>query len=138
MITRTWTCTDVCGQEVFDSQVITVNDTTAPELSGVPVDVELECGDEAAPANVTCFDNCDGAPFLALFEEELVTGEILRTWFCEDSCGNFTSGSQVISTMPCLDHFKCYEAEGDDDDDDDLVVSLVDQFLRIAPRHAPS
>jgi hypothetical protein len=42
-LTRTWRATDVCGNSVTASQVITVIDTYAPQFTVIPVDVVLEC-----------------------------------------------------------------------------------------------
>ena len=43
-IIRTWTATDACGNSTIEIQVITVNDTTSPELAGIPNDLTVECG----------------------------------------------------------------------------------------------
>src|SRR5690606_38881875 len=43
-LTRTWTATDACGNEVTHEQVITVEDTTAPEFVGtLPADATYSC-----------------------------------------------------------------------------------------------
>ena len=58
-LTRTWTATDNCGNTDIQSQVITVQDVTAPVLAGIPADVTVECDAVPAPATPTASDNCD-------------------------------------------------------------------------------
>ena len=48
-----------CGNTDVQSQVITVQDVTAPVLAGVPADVTVECDAVPAPATPTASDNCD-------------------------------------------------------------------------------
>ncbi|MCH8243321.1 MAG: hypothetical protein IH897_12030, partial [Planctomycetes bacterium] len=99
-IVRTWTCTDTCGNEVSDSQTITVDDTTDPVLSGVPDDAEGQCdADIPAVATVTCSDNCDGAitPVFSETDSGTCPRTIVRTWTCTDTCGNEVSDSQTIT-----------------------------------------
>src|SRR5712691_7168966 len=43
LITRTWTASDNCGNASSASQTVTVVDTTAPVLSGVPANATNEC-----------------------------------------------------------------------------------------------
>ena len=56
-ITRTFTATDACGNSTSASQTITVEDTTAPELS-IPADYTVECSDELILDDATATDNC--------------------------------------------------------------------------------
>ena len=58
-ITWTWTATDACGNEVTDSTVIVINDTTAPVLDTPPADVTVECEDQRPPLPaIGATDNC--------------------------------------------------------------------------------
>ena len=56
-ITRTFTATDDCGNSSSATQTITVQDTTAPELS-IPADYTAECSDELVMDDATASDNC--------------------------------------------------------------------------------
>ena len=56
-ITRTFTATDDCGNSTSATQTITVQDTTAPELS-IPADYTAECSDELVMDDATATDNC--------------------------------------------------------------------------------
>ena len=61
IITRTWRAVDASGNSSVETQVITVQDTTPPQLTGVPDDLVLSTGDDIPdPATVTATDNCGG------------------------------------------------------------------------------
>src|SRR5512135_154287 len=102
-ITRTWTATDNCGNSASASQVITVRDTQAPQLAGVPADATAECSAvPPAATTVTATDNCDASPSIT-FNEVRTDGPcadsytLTRTWTATDNCGNSASASQVIT-----------------------------------------
>jgi len=58
-LTRTWTATDNCGNTDIQIQVINVQDTTDPELIGVPGNIIVACDLVPAPASPVAIDNCD-------------------------------------------------------------------------------
>ena len=103
VIVRTWTATDDCGNQDGGEQRITVGDNTAPELVGVPADLEVECDDVPAnDAQVSATDNCDDNPVIT-FTEATEQGDcagafvIVRTWIATDECGNASSAEQRIT-----------------------------------------
>ncbi len=98
-ITRTWTYTDECGNTASVSQIITVNDTTAPEFEGAPADITLDCSDDIpAMIELDWTDNCDGSGKVLGTDSDLdgACGTIIRTWTYTDKCGNSASVSQKI------------------------------------------
>ncbi len=106
IMTRTWSCTDACGNTTTQSQTITIVDTTDPILSGVPADVTIECDQPIPPpADVTASDNCDTDVPVTL------TGSIVgqcpavmtRTWTATDDCGNTVTDSQTITIVDTTD-----------------------------------
>jgi len=105
VLTRTWTATDRCGNTSTQSQVITVQDTTAPEINcpTVPVGPIDICNDPVPPRpNVTATDNCDPDPSVdydCCFD---VSG-ITRTWTAMDRCGNEAEDcvQQITFTPAC-------------------------------------
>jgi hypothetical protein len=147
-VTRVWAATDDCGNAVADTQVVTIVDTTAPVLVGVPGDASQECSD-AYPdtATVTATDNCDPDPSVS-FAETVTPGQcadaytIRRVWTATDSCGNQDSAVQVISvddnTAPVIacpedKRFEC-DNIGDfgfptatDNCDPDPAITMVDR-----------
>ena len=106
ILTREWTAEDECGNTVTETQTITVQDLTAPVLSGVPADVTVECdGVPTAPVigtDVTATDNCDPNPTVTL-NETTTPGScsgnytLVREWTAEDACGNIVTATQTIS-----------------------------------------
>ena len=104
-LTRTWTATDVCGNSVSDSQVITVQDTTAPTFtSELPDDISVSC--DAIPEAQTLYaiDSCDNDVTISMTdtinaENSNCAGQyiIIRTWTATDDCNNSTSFSQTIT-----------------------------------------
>jgi HYR domain-containing protein len=110
-IVRTWIATDNCGNQSQVIQTIMIQDTIAPELFGVPVDISVECDMIPEPAIVTAIDNCDMAVEVT-FNESIQNGtcpdnfSISRTWTATDNCGNQSAASQTIqvndTTPPVL------------------------------------
>ncbi|MEK7415088.1 MAG: hypothetical protein AAB263_17420, partial [Planctomycetota bacterium] len=112
IIIRTWTATDDCGNSASDNQIITVTDTVAPVLVGLPAaTMTAECGSVPAPpllgvGGVTATDNCDTS-LTVIFDEIPGSGgcpdTLTRTWVVYDDCGNaafFTQTIFVDDTMP--------------------------------------
>ncbi len=103
VITRTWTATDECGNQVSADQTITVVDTTPPALLDVPADETVGCDAVPPPASVTASD-CDPAVAIT-FTTEQTAGScpqsytLTRTWTAIDACGNTSSQSQVITVV---------------------------------------
>ena len=58
-VTRTWTATDCAGNTSNASQTVTIQDTVAPEFTYVPVDLTVECDEDAPEQEATAVDDCD-------------------------------------------------------------------------------
>ncbi|MFB9054247.1 gliding motility-associated C-terminal domain-containing protein [Formosa undariae] len=103
IITRTWTFTDACGNTSDVSQIITVQDLSAPVLDGtVPADVTLECiADVPAMEPLTATDNCAGVITSngteTINDTDACNVIITRTWSFADASGNTTDVSQIIT-----------------------------------------
>jgi hypothetical protein len=103
-ITRTWTATDDCGNTSNCTQIIVVDDSTAPVIN-CPADLTIECDDSTLPVNTgnaTASDNCDGTPTVDFSDVTAGIGcpdgyTITRTWVATDDCGNSSSCIQVIT-----------------------------------------
>ena len=102
VMTRTYTATDACGNQTVETQVITVVDTTAPDML-VGDDMTIEC-DAVVPApEYFVEDNCDETVD-AEVTSETVEGcgssyVMTRTYTATDGCGNQTVETQVITVV---------------------------------------
>ncbi|TBV26475.1 hypothetical protein DMZ43_05230, partial [Meridianimaribacter sp. CL38] len=108
-ITRTWTATDDCGNDVSQDQIINVIDTTDPVLT-VPATANVECGDSIDPSqtgNATATDSCGSVT--VTYSDSVATGTcgntqtITRTWTATDDCGNDISQDQIINVIDTTD-----------------------------------
>ena len=70
ILTRVYTATDLCGNEVSAIQIIEKLDTAAPELSDYPQDMNVTCGNIPDAAILTADDACQGAVEV-VFEESI-------------------------------------------------------------------
>ncbi|MCB0643983.1 MAG: hypothetical protein KDC44_20185, partial [Phaeodactylibacter sp.] len=61
MVMNTWTASDCKGNTSTHTQIVTIEDTTAPVFSEEPENLTVECVDEVPnPSALTATDNCDG------------------------------------------------------------------------------
>lgn len=101
ILTRTWSVTDGSGNTTTGTQVITVVDLTAPELT-IPANTAAQCDAIPAVGTATAVDNCGTATVTYLGEIRIDGScenwyQLKRTWRAEDNCGNFVIKSQFIS-----------------------------------------
>lgn len=100
-LARNWTLVDNCGNAAQLVQTLTVQDTRAPRVVGVPGRATAECSAVPAAAVVTGSDNCDAGPSVALVETRIGGGcafnyTLNRTWTVTDACGNSNASTQLI------------------------------------------
>ncbi|WP_282123477.1 gliding motility-associated C-terminal domain-containing protein [Algibacter mikhailovii] len=103
ILTRTWTATDLCGLTTSHTQKITVEDNSAPVLSGSLeslIDVNCSAIPEAPSLQFT--DNCStniSVEFeeMSTFEDTVLEDyEIIRTWTVRDECNNESIFTQTL------------------------------------------
>lgn len=128
-IIRTWTATDVCGNETRHTQTITVDDTTAPTFVGeLPKDIYGLCGAIPEAETLTATDNCGEA--LVTFSEYEESGacsnqyDLVREWVATDDCGNTSTHVQVI-------HLTCKINESDIHNAVNVDGSVYDNYFKI-------
>lgn len=104
IIARTWTAEDNCGLQSMCTQIITISDTTPPQIV-CPADVRIEC-DQTADPSLTGYaigtDHCDSDLQFTFSDDttEVIPGciyLIARTWIALDDCGNTASCTQLIT-----------------------------------------
>jgi hypothetical protein len=106
VIKRTWTGTDDCGNASSCTQIVTIVDDEAPEIT-CPGDVTVNCEDDRSSASTgvaTATDNCAGEIDITEIDsvaagscpqEEVIT----RTWTGTDDCGNVSSCDQLVTVV---------------------------------------
>ena len=130
VVTRTWTYTDICNGESTFTQTISVRDTIAPQLQGIPEFNTIPCDSLPEPPVVTATDICDNN-VTVLFDSSRVETVCPNTffltwrWTAIDACGNSTTDSTTIyivdtdapfiSTFPNDITVSCHEVPPPDD-----------------------
>ena len=109
-ITRTWTATDVAGNANTGTQIITVQDVTAPAITP-PAAITLNCQDNMSPAvagTATATDACSAISISyadASNQNAILTSPahynytITRTWTATDASGNHSDMPQTITVQ---------------------------------------
>ncbi|MDO5980693.1 gliding motility-associated C-terminal domain-containing protein [Flavivirga spongiicola] len=102
-IARTWTATDECGLETKHTQIITVQDTKAPEPTTTFEEIlNVSCTDIPDIPELTFADNCSTNITVVFnetnsYEENVfVDYEIVRTWIVRDECDNEKTYTQTL------------------------------------------
>ncbi|MFN8863447.1 MAG: T9SS type A sorting domain-containing protein, partial [Flavobacteriales bacterium] len=99
VIQRTYTVTDECDNSTSLTQLINVQDTTAPVFEGL-LEIDLPC-DNYSGIYVTAADNCDGEVEIQVVSDEPVSGgcqgRIIRTYGAWDNCENYSEFTQIIT-----------------------------------------
>ncbi|MGZ5530052.1 MAG: Ig-like domain-containing protein, partial [Limisphaerales bacterium] len=105
-VSRTYVATDACGNSVSKIQTITVNNVTAPTITGFPADATYACSSSVPGANdslVSATDTCGGASVTITHAADVITSSncvnhytITRTYRATDACGNSASKNQTI------------------------------------------
>ncbi|MCP4054089.1 MAG: hypothetical protein GY739_13695, partial [Mesoflavibacter sp.] len=114
IITRTWTLTDDCGNTTTQTQIITIQDSTAPTFTA-PADIEIftdtSCNYNASVAQTGDVtdedDNCSTsleATFTDVVTPDSCEGSyiITRTWTLTDDCGN--TANEQTQTITVTDN----------------------------------
>jgi gliding motility-associated-like protein len=114
-ITRTYEITDVCGNSINVVQIINIDDTQAPDITGaltpvtvegcnaadVPLPVTTVADLEALPGGISVSDGCTLPGALVVTSSDSSTGScpvvVTRTYTITDNCGNFATVDQTIN-----------------------------------------
>ncbi len=101
--TRTWMAVDGCGNSVTCTQMVTVADTTAPVITGVPPTRNFLCSSNVVLPTATATDICDPNPRLS-FAATTNTGcpaLIVCTWTATDCSSNSSTVTETITVQCC-------------------------------------
>ncbi|MCF8357406.1 MAG: hypothetical protein K9H26_01520 [Prolixibacteraceae bacterium] len=120
-IFRTWTVTDACGNSIFHTREITVEDNDQPEwnenVNTLAPSVTVDCNNIPAAQVFTYNENCDINPtysysqvstrVLDPADPAYYNYSITRTWSAQDNCNAANEHIQVITvedvTAPTID-----------------------------------
>jgi hypothetical protein len=110
-ISRRYRVTDTCGNFIFVTQTIVVEDITPPVLDAAPAAISVECiGDIPPMIDLNYVDNCDGPGSVTGVDVDdglSCPNPITRTWTYTDACGNSSTVVQIITvddiTAPVFD-----------------------------------
>jgi hypothetical protein len=99
--TNIFTARDRCLNETIEFiQVITIIDTIAPQLIGVPDNIAQACGDFGPVPTVTATDNCQGT-IVPIYSERILGQScpaiLERKWVATDACGNFSEAIRTVT-----------------------------------------
>jgi hypothetical protein len=102
ILTRTWTATDKCGHSSSCEQIITLVDTTPPEITCPgPVKVGTDPGECFATGvplgTATATDNCSGVVISNNAPAVFPKGPTTVTWTATDICGLTDTCTQVVT-----------------------------------------
>ena len=124
----TWTITDACDNSSSAVLFLSVIDTIAPQIFGVPGDITVSCN--AIPETfdaVYATDGCLCACVMMTESTNLVAGcqdgqVIVRTWSSTDDCGNLAIETQTITLIDDTGpHLQLIPAELTDIQDGSIV-----------------
>ena len=100
-LTRTWRATDLCGAAATHSQILTVSDTQAPVIAGVPANVTVTTGAIPGDPAASAIDFCDARPTLSVVKDSIAGAcggfSIVRFYTASDACGNTRTRRYVIT-----------------------------------------
>jgi hypothetical protein len=98
-ITRTWSTSDCSGNDISHTQVVTVVDETAPELTvlyggDAAADAEVDCADELLDFTSSATDNCGDVTITHAIDtvssDECGNSVVAHTFTALDECANET------------------------------------------------
>ncbi|WP_339894129.1 gliding motility-associated C-terminal domain-containing protein, partial [uncultured Algibacter sp.] len=131
-LARTWIATDECGLTTIHTQVITVQDTTAPvPATTFASTLDVSCTDIPEVPEVEFVDNCSSNIIVVFnetnsFDENVIADyQIVRTWTVRDACNNEEVYTQTLNVA--LDEI-LNEVVAEDRCFDNGVINL-DDFL---------
>jgi len=138
-----WTVTDTSGNISQATQVVTIIDTTAPDVS-VPTDIIVEAVDldnnEVELGNATAYDIMNVGSITNDAPEFFPVGETTVTWTATDSSGNSSTATQTVTiidtTAPMLTLLEniaiaAFSLENEVDVGTPLATDLVDSMPAI-------
>ncbi|MBT8278730.1 MAG: gliding motility-associated C-terminal domain-containing protein [Bacteroidia bacterium] len=101
-VTRVYSVTDECGNQILVSHIIDVIDTELPTASN-PADINVGCNDDIPVPDINVVtdaaDNCSDpvVAFVSDVSDNACNERITRTYSVTDTCGNMITVTQLIN-----------------------------------------
>ena len=128
----TWTATDTSGNSASSTQIISVIDTSSPQLT-IPQNIIVDA------VNTTNFieiglafveDIIDDSPTITNDAPEVFPlGETIITWTTTDTSGNSAFDTQIISVQACGNSPSYYNTIVGSEDDDVLMGTTLPDLI---------
>jgi hypothetical protein len=118
VIDRRYNVTDQCNNLTVYHQKITVDDTTAPVLSGCGSNQTLECPSQINFVTPKATDNCDQNPVVNVIGDKTTYGpaawtySMSKTYQAVDKCGNASQQCTQTLTVHCEADHLCSLTQG--------------------------
>ncbi len=104
IVMRTWSATDGCGKTATTSQIISVQDITAPVFFALPAPTTINYPAKPIFMQAVANDGC-GSGVNLTSKDVTVSGKcsayytVIRTWTAVDGCGNTSTAIQTINVQ---------------------------------------
>jgi Ca2+-binding RTX toxin-like protein len=122
--TVTWTATDEAGNSATATQLVSIIDTTAPQLT-IPQNIVVDAISLNTPVQVgtaTAQDLTDKSPKITNNAPEVFPlGETIVTWTVVDMFGNMENQTQTVTVQACGKSVDSYNTIMGTEDDDILT-----------------
>lgn len=134
-LTRTWTCTDVCGRDKTLTQIITILDNEIPIISYCPQDITVQVGLVPPMPTITATDNQVYGEVTVypdedeeLFYQQQIMKKVYRSWTAKDNCENLAECKQTITVIDTIPPIIPDVPRDDYLDCDDLILSSQEHW----------
>jgi Ca2+-binding RTX toxin-like protein len=128
----TWTATDVSGNSASTTQLISVIDTSAPQLT-IPQNIIVNAINTTNFVDVglaSVEDIIDDSPIITNDAPQVFPlGETIITWTTTDTSGNSASATQIISVQACGNSPSYYNTIVGSEDDDILMGTILPDLI---------
>ena len=104
-VTRLFTIKDACNNTATVSQIITIQDVTAPVIAALPAISTINCPAVPNFTTPTATDACGGTVTLTFADVTTQSTAcplkyyVTRTWTAKDDCNNTATASQIINVQ---------------------------------------
>ncbi|HET8719557.1 MAG TPA: HYR domain-containing protein, partial [Candidatus Nitrosotenuis sp.] len=130
--TVTWTATDEAGNTATATQLVTIVDTTAPQLT-VPQNIVVDAtslNTSVSIGKASAEDLTDKAPTITNNAPAVFPlGDTTITWTVSDQFGNISNQTQTVTVLACGKSVDSYNLINGTEEDDTLTGTPFDDLI---------